>query len=458
MNANKGERHHQVSKMANNGLPNLPDSTPGWSRRGLDEMSVFSDDSHWDEPARPLAQRQHQDYRPRHQPTRNSLAAGPSIGNQRAVGILGNHPPAHQSPFHSSARHANGQIQAGFNRILFKVKVDEFKDVSLTDSKVLQTLFVDREQQVTKNVEIPKLVVSLKPDDDDLENLKGEDLGEEKESNNIITDYRFEFSYVKQEMLLKKIDELPQEELENCPFVANTGLFADLMATPVGKKSWHILVYKDRRGFIFMRTFKNPNYDETGTGQHRFLNFHRLLKLTEDERDKPMYEQEKYFKITSIKVNDHKIISMNEVSGIDKDSGDEVKIALKPPGSKLQGFGSVKFLDMWAQSQLSQQKKLVLGMRSGDAILTGVEVIDMTTDSMMEFLKESYKSETLRSFWDPKECLDFLYRFLTLVKSVLNHSKSEKGYVSTFSYEPKQRIIFPRFQKFDYRNIPESFV
>ena len=195
--------------------------------------------------------------------------------------------------------------------------------------------------------------------------------------------------------------------------------------------------------------------------KNRFMNFNRFLKLTEDEEDKEVCEAEKYFKISSVTVNERKLISMNEVNGIDKETGDEVKLALRQV-DKHQWF-NYKFHDVWANAVLAGTKKVVVAVHSESGHILDITSIDASNQSMKDYMKKEKakipvqirRSRNSTKDWDPDECLLALHGYLTSIKETLSSPEGEAGTVACFTFSRDYPIPEYDFMSFTYKQLPK---
>ena len=247
------------------------------------------------------------------------------------------------------------------------------------------------------------------------------------------------------------------------PIVGFTGLFVQIMTTPLKLKDWCARIWKLDH-VIYMRSAKEKDLpNNLSEANNALMNFHRPLKLAEEEEDKVLYEKEKFFKVSSVQVNEHHLFTMNEVNAVEEDEDgrlSEIKISFKTLGN-CENFYRNKFFTLWSHALLSGQKNILFGIKGKDMKLQRIFSMEANTEAMVEEMKRESGSLA----WNPDDILNFLYRFLTFVKMVMKDERVTNGRVVSFIYKKGQKKlgqykkgfdhIYPKFENYDYKHVPD---
>ena len=117
-----------------------------------------------------------------------------------------------------------------------KSQVPLSRNVVVSNFKVLQTVFVPKDKKPKMGAELPRLVLSLDPKEGDLKKFLGMNIDAENPKNILLKEFRTHFGPIKRKILEDSLANLPTEELDDSPFIANTGTFSDMLTTPLNSK------------------------------------------------------------------------------------------------------------------------------------------------------------------------------------------------------------------------------
>lgn len=377
----------------------------------------------------------------------------------------------------NSARSWNGSIASLlFWRTIdykysFEVNIEIIDKVSVTGRIVHGWFFMNRKGKIDKDVPLPKVVRSL----EELNEMLPLPLDNKYEINILCQSYSRIFS-AKWNFFVGQVQEVRRslgEDVGTLIFGLPT-MFQQIMSTPLNLQSWRIFVWK-LDGIIYTRTARDTDVAQMNLhrlSKNALMNFHRFLKLQKEDEDMKLYEEEKFYKLSSFRFNDHSLVTINAVNAVEEnESGElsEVRIAFKgKPVRETIYFPW--FFKIWSHAVLCGQKKIIMGNYSENfQELLSVTSMDLATEMIFEGRRvdstkkgsySSYRNYKNRFSRTSDDILNFLDRFLTFVKEVMNDDRvNNNGRVVSFQYIWKAdhgtgyKTIYPHFQNFDYKKI-----
>lgn len=345
----------------------------------------------------------------------------------------------------------------------FEVNIPIVDKVSVTGRIIHGWFFMNREQQILNDVPLPKLVRSL----EELNEMLPFSLNDNQQINMLCQDYSRIFP-VKWDFFVDQVQEVRNSLGKDVGtlIVGLPAMFVQIMSTPLNLRSWRIYVWK-LDGIIYMRTARDYNLDARDIDtENALMNFHRLLKLKKEDQDIKLCEEEKFYKLSSFRLNHHSLATINIVNAVEKDENgewSEVRIAFKEKYLK-EPIYFPRFFKIWSHALLCGQKKIIFGNQSENLQeLSSVMSVDLATEMIFEGIQADptetggFKNVFSRK---PDDTLNFFDRFLTFVKQVMNDDRvNNNGRVVSFQYIWKAcngtgfKTIYPHFEDFDYKEI-----
>lgn len=358
--------------------------------------------------------------------------------------------------------HSSQTNEVRQSRHQFVIHQSSNEKVRVDNHTVHGLFFLDHKGEVKKDVPLP----TIKRTVSELKDMLPYHLDIKFEVNIICTDYIpvYQNKWIS---FMSRVQEMKTmlDEVDT-PIVGFTGTFVQVLTTPLNYRNWTVQAFK-LDGIIYVRSGKCLRRFNSDKSNLALMNFNRLLKLSYGEEDRVLLEKEKFFKFSSLQVNRHYLMTMNELNAAEDDGDDEfqdIKISLKSDltnGSNFKKrFQECKIFEIWARALLSGQKKVIFGICSQDFLLTDIVELHTTADVLMAELKadlDGGKGDYQTQGWDPDAVLNFFDRFLSFIKNVMTDRRATEGRVVSFFYKKKdddgkafERII-PRFENYDYR-------
>lgn len=254
-------------------------------------------------------------------------------------------------------------------------------------------------------------------------------------------------------ILFKWLGEIPEE----VPFVGFAGAFTAMLETPFAVTD-HVLHCWKENGLIYCKkgmAHPPPPHPSTprpasssggrtneefkkNTSQHMRMNFTRHL-LSPQNSSQVLSEDEKFFKISKVNLSSHTIITMSEVNAVNV-RGEEVKVVIANwnPKHQRERFFASRFLEIWSHAQLVDQKTIVIGSTEPYSHnLSQVRIMPAASEDLVETMERGLgngiRDPTYdRAQWSPRLATNFMNRFLTYVKQILEPQTD--GRVLTFRY------------------------
>jgi hypothetical protein len=141
-----------------------------------------------------------------------------------------------------------------------------------------------------------------------------------------------------------------------------------------------------------------------------------------------MNDFERYFSVGKFKLNENKLITLNEINAIDENK-DYLNILTKIVFEDKRGnknFYKKYYLYYWSYSTVTGAKKIVFGNFNKNNILNDIEECDV------ESIPQTY-----REYWSDVKCLNFLDCLLTFMKECI----TEELVIYEFEFNNDNRNI-----------------
>ena len=249
----------------------------------------------------------------------------------------------------------------------------------------------------------------------------------------------------------------PEEKL---PFVANAGVFVNLLRVGTERDDYHFYAWKQDN---FIRMVEGHNLEFGSKTNPRFqvqnrtptndrgsqcrLSFLRMLFSLDNEM---IHEDNKCYKVTKVGFGNHTLVPLSEVHAVDKE-GHDVKITMRTEPIR-DSFWSDRFVELWAHARIADNKKIIVATRDRN-ILNNVHVMDSDTESMIEFMErlQSSGDDGNRFRMEQEKCaqmIDFLDRILTLIQEqIATTTAGKQGRVLKIAYNRNEtaRELVPIF-------------
>jgi hypothetical protein len=161
--------------------------------------------------------------------------------------------------------------------------------------------------------------------------------------------------------------------------------------------------------------------------QKRFFES-KFRHLVTDRSNLNTNDFERHFSIGKFKLNENKLITLNEINAIDENKN-SIKIITRiifKSMRVIKNFDKKYYLYNWSYSTVTGVKKLVFGNFDKNHILNDIE------ECYVESIPESY-----REYWSDCKCFNFLDCLLTFMKECV----TEELVIYEFEFNSDNRNI-----------------